>query len=98
MSLTIRQNLARLLSRGPASAAYLADALLLTPAEVEGHLEHLKKSLGKNFRMAPAECRDCGFVFRKRSRLDAPGRCPACKSQRVDGPWFQTSVRESPAR
>jgi predicted Zn-ribbon and HTH transcriptional regulator len=89
MSHTDRQAMAALLARAPLSARDLAYELQLTPAEVEAHLEHLRRSHKKNLRMTPAECQACGFVFKKRDRLDAPGRCPVCRAQRVAGPWFR---------
>lgn len=89
MRLTIRQNMEQLLEQGPWSAQELASALLLTRPEVEGHLSHLQRSLKRRLIVEPACCRNCGYVFEKRGRLDAPGRCPQCKGQRIDGPWFR---------
>ncbi len=71
------------------TAADLADALLLTQREAEEHITHLRRSLGEELRMRPAVCGACNFVFKGRKRLDAPGRCPSCKQQRVQGPWFR---------
>ena len=88
MSPTIRQTIAILLEQKHSSAIELAQALCLTPKEVQEHLEHLSGSLKNRFLVEPACCRDCGFVFKKRDRLDPPGRCPRCRSQRVEGPWF----------
>jgi len=89
LRLTIRQNMRQMLEQGPWSAQELASALLLTPGEVEGHLGHLKQSLKKRLLVEPACCRDCGYLFARRTRLDAPGRCPVCRGQRIDGPWFR---------
>ncbi len=79
-----------MLAQGPHSALELAGALLLTRREVEEHLEHLGRSLGKRLQVEAAQCRACGYEFsrRRRRRLDAPGRCPHCRGQRIDGPWF----------
>ncbi len=88
MSPTLRQTLAALLESGEHSARSLAEALLLTPAEVEAHLAHLKRSHKNRFKVRPAVCAACDYRFNRRSRLDAPGRCPRCKAQRVEGPWF----------
>lgn len=89
MSPTLRQTLALILSREERSAYALAEELLLSPAEVEFHLTHLKQSHKGSFKMRPAQCGACGYVFKKRTRLDAPGRCPRCKEERVEGPWFR---------
>jgi predicted Zn-ribbon and HTH transcriptional regulator len=88
VSPTIRQVLASVLESRELSAAELARELVLTPGEVENHLGHLKRSHKDRLRLSPARCQDCGYVFRKRDRLDAPGRCPRCRGQRVEGPWF----------
>ena len=89
LPLTIRQTISQMLAQGPWSALELAGDLCLTRREVEEHLEHLGRSLGRRLLVDPARCRACGFVFQGRRRLDAPGRCPACRGQRIDGPWFQ---------
>ncbi|MCB2190679.1 MAG: transcriptional regulator [Deltaproteobacteria bacterium] len=78
-----------MLTQGPWSALELAGELLLTRREVEEHLVHLQRSLGKDLLITPAQCRACGYEFNKRRRLDAPGRCPVCRGQRIDGPWFE---------
>ncbi len=51
-------------------------------------LRHVRKSEGNRFRVRPAECRNCGFVFRKREKVKPPSRCPMCRSERIDGPWL----------
>ena len=89
LRLTIRQNIEQMLQQGPWSAQELASALLLTRQEVEGHLLHLQRSLKRRLVVEPACCLACGYVFAKRSRLDAPGRCPECRGQRIEGPWFR---------
>ena len=89
MSLTLRQTMARLLEREDLTALDLAAALLLTARQVEEHLPHLRRSLKQRLKITPARCRACGFVFAERRRLDAPGRCPRCRQEMVDGPWFR---------
>lgn len=46
---TIRQQIAEILSRRDHSARQIADALLITPAEAEHHLQHLAQSKKKTF-------------------------------------------------
>jgi transcriptional regulator len=88
LSPTLRQSIIGLLERDQRSARELSEILLLTQSEVESHLSHVQRSLKKRLLVTPAQCRDCGYVFRSRARLDAPGRCPCCRGQRVEGPWF----------
>jgi len=92
MSLTLRQTLALILSQRESSSHELAEELMLTTAEVESHLTHLKYTHKNRLKMRPAKCGSCGYEFKKRGRLDAPGRCPQCKAERVEGPWFSLSV------
>ncbi len=89
MSPTCRQALAELLRRQSLSARELAEILLLEESEVEHHLEHLRRSHKSRLRLAPARCLACGYVFRGRERIKAPGRCPCCREERVAGPWFR---------
>ncbi|MBI4799030.1 MAG: transcriptional regulator [Desulfarculus sp.] len=89
MGLTLRQTMVRLLEQREMSALDLAAALLLTAREVEQHLPHLRQSLKQRLKVSPARCRSCGYVFGDRRRLDAPGRCPRCRQEMVDGPWFR---------
>ena len=91
MSPTIRQTMVIILERQELSARALTEVLALTPGEVESHLAHVQRSLKNRLGVMPARCRDCGYLFKKRTRLDAPGRCPACRGQRVDGPWFKVT-------
>jgi predicted Zn-ribbon and HTH transcriptional regulator len=41
----------------------------------------------------PARCQVCGFVFKKRDRLTSPGRCPSCRSSRIEEPLFTIQKR-----
>jgi hypothetical protein len=40
-------------------------------------------------KMDPAACQRCGFSFKKRGRLNAPSRCPLCKSESISPPRYQ---------
>jgi predicted Zn-ribbon and HTH transcriptional regulator len=55
---------------------------------VEDHLLHLRKTLKNRLKVSPARCRQCGYTFKDRQRLDSPGRCPRCRRELVEGPWF----------
>ncbi|ADK86055.1 transcriptional regulator [Desulfarculus baarsii DSM 2075] len=98
MEKTIRQAIVEALEGRPHSARQLAEALLLRPAEVEEHLEHIGRSMGGRLRLTPARCLACGYRFTERKRLSAPGRCPRCRGQKIAGPWFQVDGRASQRR
>ena len=60
--------------------------------EVYGHLEHIARSLplqGKRLVTRPSQCLACGYVFKKRSRLTRPGRCPRCRKSHLTRPAFR---------
>lgn len=89
---TVRRQIRAILEKGPHTAIEISFAIRKPEKEIENHLEHLKKSLhaeGCRLTQIPAECRGCGFVFRKRERLKAPGRCPVCKGESISDPSFR---------
>ncbi len=88
MALTIRQNIASLIKDNPLSLDEICSTLLLNPHDALNHISHLKRSLKSNLEIKPAVCKACGFIFKERSRLSPPGRCPKCKHERIAGPWF----------
>lgn len=60
--------------------------------DVAQHLEHLERSVkqkGERLVIKSAECLACGFVFKDRHRLTAPGTCPKCQSERIAPPAFR---------
>ena len=89
---TVRHRIRKLLEEGPLTANELSSAVRRPEKEIATHLEHLRKSLhseGRRLSQIPAECRECGFLFRKRDRLKAPGRCPICKGEAISDPSFR---------
>ena len=80
-----------------ASARELARLLELPEREIEEHLAHLIRTLrrdpARTLVMEPSRCDDCGFVFRERTRLTKPSRCPRCRSEAVLPPRFGIEVR-----
>jgi predicted Zn-ribbon and HTH transcriptional regulator len=88
---TVRQALMTALQEGPCSARDLSAAAGIRERDVDGHLQHIKKSIaatGLRLLMTPAECKKCGFVFSKRDRLKRPGKCPVCKGESIREPLF----------
>lgn len=89
---TIRHQIRILLEEGPLTAKEISSAVRRPEKEIANHLEHLRKSLhsgGRRLSQVPAECRECGFEFRKRDRLKAPSRCPVCKGETISDPSFR---------
>ncbi len=88
---TIRQKIISLLESNTLSAKDISVEIGISEKEAYEHLEHIQRTINKRnqtFVVTPAECKKCGFVFRKRERLKKPGRCPVCKNESVREPLF----------
>jgi predicted Zn-ribbon and HTH transcriptional regulator len=88
---TLRHEIVALLRQGPLSARDISGEVRIPEKEVPEHLEHIRTALHKSgglFRIIPAVCRKCGFIFQKRERLRKPGKCPVCQGEQIDPPLF----------
>ena len=93
---TIRQNIVSILEGKTLSARDISADVRVSEKEIYEHLEHIQRTMNKrehNLIITPAECKKCGFVFRKRDRLTKPGKCPVCRSELIQDPLF--SVRKT---
>ena len=92
---TIREALRRVLSEGFFSAHELSGRVGISEKDVAGHLAHLARSLkasGDRFDVEPARCLDCGFVFKDRTKLTKPSRCPRCRDGQVAPPRYRVTT------
>ena len=83
-----RKGLIGLLENHPTSLHELSLLLGIPGKDVENDLRHLLKSLrNMPYRavIAPATCKNCGFVFH-RDKLHKPGRCPKCRKTWISAP------------
>jgi transcriptional regulator len=88
---TIRRRIISLLLEHPGTARQMSTELRIPEREVYDHLEHIRRTMHKGeYRLLvqPAVCEKCGFTFRKRERLKAPGKCPLCRSELIADPVF----------
>jgi predicted Zn-ribbon and HTH transcriptional regulator len=92
--LTYRQKIVELISEDQMTLRELSTEVKLPIKEVLGHLEHVRRSIRppRRFNLEPAECIECGFVFNDRRRLSTPGKCPRCRSNRIQEPMFSVSL------
>lgn len=94
---TIRQRMLNLLVGQELSSRTLAELLRIPVREVEDHLTHLVKTVGrhsdKQFLLLPSQCHDCGFVFGRRTRLTPPSRCPQCRSEFISPPRYRILIK-----
>jgi len=96
---TPRQYLMDLLTGSSHSSYELAALLGVPERDIEHHLLHIVKSLARDrtrrFMLEPSTCHDCGYVFRERTRLTRPSRCPRCRSEAISAPRFTIEIRQS---
>jgi predicted Zn-ribbon and HTH transcriptional regulator len=97
---TLRQRLMETLRTGDESFEGLCYSLRVRRRELEAELRHVERTArsgGERLIVTPAVCETCGFVFRGRipRHLQPPGRCPACKGERIADPLFRLEAAAS---
>lgn len=89
---TPRQRIISLLTGTLMTANQLARVLGIPERAVEGHLAHVVKTISRDhsrrFILEPSLCVECGFMFRERTRLTRPSRCPRCRSENISAPRY----------
>ncbi len=88
---TVRQNIVSVLRGQTLSAREISGEVHVSEKEVIHNLQYIQKTLAKDkhhLRIIPAECRKCGFIFKKRERFKKPGKCPVCRDERIKEPLF----------
>jgi predicted Zn-ribbon and HTH transcriptional regulator len=81
-----------LLSKGECRARDLSQMLGIREKEVYAHLSHIERSVTpqkKKLIIIASRCLSCGYVFDTRKRFTKPGRCPRCKSERIQEPTYR---------
>ena len=93
---TVRRRIVSLLSDRSLTARQISAEVGIPEREAYAHMPHVKRSvarLGGRLAVTPAECRQCGYVFRKRERPNRPGRCPVCRGESISEPLFAVLAR-----
>jgi predicted Zn-ribbon and HTH transcriptional regulator len=92
---TPRQRIIDLLTGTLLSSHQLAQLLGMPERQVEDHLTHVVKTLARDpartFLLEPSACQDCEYIFRDRTRLTRPSRCPTCRSEAITAPRYGIS-------
>jgi hypothetical protein len=86
---TLRKRIAEALEREPLDLRDLSRMFHIREKEALEHLEHVVTSSLFRLVIDSSRCTECGFSFKKRTRLNTPGRCPLCKSESISPPRFQ---------
>ena len=85
--MTRRKEIKSLLSKQEMSAKELAEFFNVDVKIIVEDLKHVAKSV--KLRIIPAQCKECGFVFKEREKIKKPNKCPKCKSERIYEPRFK---------
>jgi transcriptional regulator len=87
---TQRQNIIDLLSGGTFTIQEMSAELHMSIKELLQHLPHVQKSVRPpvKFVINPSECLNCGYVFKDRTKLHSPGKCPRCRESHIKEPSY----------
>lgn len=89
---TPRQRIIELITGTRLSSHQLAQMLGIPERQVEEHLLHVVKTVARDpscrFILEPSVCQDCGFLFRQRTKLTRPSRCPKCRGEGITAPCY----------
>jgi predicted Zn-ribbon and HTH transcriptional regulator len=88
---TFRQEIISVLVEKAMAAREISAEVGISEKEVVEHLEHIRIASRKSkerLMIIPAECKNCGFKFKKRERLNKPGKCPICRHKYIKEPYF----------
>lgn len=100
-TMTARARVHEALLGPPVSPHEISDRAGIPEKDVADHLTHLQKSMkqrGERLIVKPATCLSCGYVFRGRTKLTAPGSCPSCKETHIASPMFHVEGPKPPHR
>ena len=70
-----------MLKDGPISAQEIANQYKTTLADILEDIDHIR--ISNKIKIDPAVCLVCGFVFKERSKIKTPSKCPGCRGERV---------------
>ncbi|MBP1694895.1 MAG: transcriptional regulator containing an domain fused to a Zn-ribbon-like protein [Deltaproteobacteria bacterium] len=88
--LTLRKKIVKVLEEECLHLQEISKLFGIKEREILDHLQHIAKSVHpKRLIVEAAYCKQCGFAFKKRTRLNTPGRCPVCKSESISPPRFK---------
>ncbi len=89
---TLREKLVEVLQHDAYTPRELADEVGIRVRDVIDHLGHIRRSHKHDFRIEPACCTKCRFIFSDRNRLHTPSRCPKCRNERITEPRFSLAA------
>lgn len=87
--MTRRQEIIKILKKKQTSAQDLANYFKVELKEIIEDLEHIKLTVKDKLKIFPAQCKMCGFLFKERSRIKRPSKCPRCRHERIEAALFR---------
>ncbi|MEW6078515.1 MAG: ArsR family transcriptional regulator [Thermodesulfobacteriota bacterium] len=87
---TVRQAIIKLLDGQVLPVGAISKEVGKSEKEISDHLDQIGRS--GLLTIIPPKCADCGFVFKDRTRIKKPGKCPLCRSTRIRHPMFTIKV------
>jgi predicted Zn-ribbon and HTH transcriptional regulator len=88
--LTLRKKIAETLKEKSLDLRKISQLFGIKERDALDHLIHIERSVyPRRLTVEPAFCQQCGFSFKKRTRLSTPSRCPVCKSEHISPPRFR---------
>ena len=88
--MTRRQEIIEMLEMGEWSLEHLANHFKTTLKEIILDFNHIPKSIRpRRLKITPAYCKKCGFLFRDRTRINRPSKCPDCKSEWIESAKYK---------
>ena len=87
--MTRRQQITGILEQQKQTAQQLANYFQCELKDILEDLQHIEKSVKpKKLKIAHAYCKSCSFVFKERSKVSKPSKCPRCKSEWIEAQMF----------
>jgi transcriptional regulator len=65
---------------------------LISEKDAYSHLPSIQKTIrhqGKQIKITPCYCLNCGYEFKNRKSFKKPGKCPECRQSRIEPAVFE---------
>jgi len=95
--MTRRQEIIDMLRYRQLTVKEISDEFLTIPEEIVEHLKHIKQTVWPKEQLfhTDPKCNNCDFLFKDRTKLKPPSKCPACKSHDIASPKYFVKKRGS---
>jgi len=88
--MTRRQQIIEILQQNKQTTQQLANYFQCELKDIIEDLGHIQISIKpKKLKIEPSYCRNCNFIFKERSKVSKPSKCPRCKSEWIEAQMFE---------